>query len=187
MAVGTKMDEVRNLWNVCGPDVQCQNCKYSQRLSFSTSPELNWTYWYTKLNKYTHLFNREEWTQLLYKYSVLLLSSVYYIILKVFYNVAYMYFTNNIYLWLVNKASIFKLYRYMTTETCILEIPGCNLDCVTVCSNQWRLVPIFFFLARYPYNKMYIPSIHPSNGSTAQIGLWPPRLRFLNHTELDTR
>jgi hypothetical protein len=33
------------------------------------------------------------------------------------------------------------------------------------------------------YNRI---SIHPSNGSTAQIGLWPPPLRFLNHTELDT-
>jgi hypothetical protein len=28
---------------------------------------------------------------------------------------------------------------------------------------------------------------HPSNGSTAQFGPWPPPLRFLNHTELDTR
>jgi hypothetical protein len=31
------------------------------------------------------------------------------------------------------------------------------------------------------------PSIRPSDGSTAQIGPWPPPLRFLNHTELDTR
>jgi hypothetical protein len=29
-------------------------------------------------------------------------------------------------------------------------------------------------------------SIHPSNGSTAQIRPWPPSFRFLNHTELDT-
>jgi hypothetical protein len=28
---------------------------------------------------------------------------------------------------------------------------------------------------------------HPSNGSTAQIGPWPPLLRFLNHAQLDTR
>jgi hypothetical protein len=30
-------------------------------------------------------------------------------------------------------------------------------------------------------------SIHPSSGSTAQIGPLPPPLRFLNHTELYTR
>jgi hypothetical protein len=30
-------------------------------------------------------------------------------------------------------------------------------------------------------------TIHPSKGSTAQIGPWPPPLKFLNHTELDTR
>jgi hypothetical protein len=29
--------------------------------------------------------------------------------------------------------------------------------------------------------------IHPSNGSTARIGPWPPPLGFLNNTELDTR
>jgi hypothetical protein len=28
--------------------------------------------------------------------------------------------------------------------------------------------------------------IHSSNGSTTQIWPWPPPLRFLNHTELDT-
>jgi hypothetical protein len=28
---------------------------------------------------------------------------------------------------------------------------------------------------------------HPSYGSTAQRGPWPPPLRFLNHTELDAR
>jgi hypothetical protein len=32
-----------------------------------------------------------------------------------------------------------------------------------------------------------IRTIHPSNGSTAQIRPWPPPLRFLNHTQLDTR
>jgi hypothetical protein len=40
------------------------------------------------------------------------------------------------------------------------------------------------------YSKHYMISvetpIHPSNGATAQIGPWPPPLRFLNHTELDT-
>jgi hypothetical protein len=30
-------------------------------------------------------------------------------------------------------------------------------------------------------------TFRPSNGSTARIGPWPPPLRFLNHTELDTR
>jgi hypothetical protein len=30
------------------------------------------------------------------------------------------------------------------------------------------------------------PSTHPTNGATAQLGPWPPPLRFLNHTELDT-
>jgi hypothetical protein len=29
-------------------------------------------------------------------------------------------------------------------------------------------------------------NIHPSNGYTAQIVPWPPPLRFLNHTKLDT-
>jgi hypothetical protein len=28
---------------------------------------------------------------------------------------------------------------------------------------------------------------HPTNGSTAQIGPWPPPFRFPNHTELDTQ
>jgi hypothetical protein len=28
---------------------------------------------------------------------------------------------------------------------------------------------------------------HPSNASTVQIGPWPHFLRFLNHTELETR
>jgi hypothetical protein len=32
-----------------------------------------------------------------------------------------------------------------------------------------------------------IQNIHPSKGSTAKIGPWPPPLRFLNHTELYTR
>jgi hypothetical protein len=41
---------------------------------------------------------------------------------------------------------------------------------------------------RFKMNTLYMKaSIHTSNGSTAQIGFWPRPLRFLNHTELDTR
>jgi hypothetical protein len=32
-----------------------------------------------------------------------------------------------------------------------------------------------------------LPSFLPFYGATAQIGPWPPPLRFLNHTQLDTR
>jgi hypothetical protein len=37
---------------------------------------------------------------------------------------------------------------------------------------------------KHPHNLF---SFNPSNFSTSQIGPWPPPLRFLNHTELDTR
>jgi hypothetical protein len=41
----------------------------------------------------------------------------------------------------------------------------------TVWSRHWHLPELY---------------VHPSNGSTDQIGPWPPPLRFLNHTQLDT-
>jgi hypothetical protein len=45
---------------------------------------------------------------------------------------------------------------------------------------------IFFFLAVYHCFalKIHHPSIHPSNGATAQIGPWPPLLRFHNNNVL---
>jgi hypothetical protein len=40
-------------------------------------------------------------------------------------------------------------------------------------------------LIRHIHNK--VEYIYPSNGSRAQIEPWPRPLRFLKHTELDTR
>jgi hypothetical protein len=59
----------------------------------------------------------------------------------------------------------------MKTEDYILSSHFCRSDfpfvSVTPC-------PILYFLL-------------PSYGATAQIGPWPALLRFLNHTQLDTR
>jgi hypothetical protein len=42
-------------------------------------------------------------------------------------------------------------------------------------------------LIEKPEGTRILPSIHPSDGSAAQIGPWHPHLMFLNHTELDTQ
>jgi hypothetical protein len=63
----------------------------------------------------------------------------------------------------------------------------CNneLSTTTVRKPDQRQQPV-----RYVANKSIVSKqfeAYPSNGSTAQVGPWPPPLRFLNHTELDTR
>lgn len=67
------------------------------------SPERNML-WCTKLNKYTSLLNRAEWSQLLCKYSMLLLQSECCSTMCVC-------CMNNIYFWLEDEANIFKETR----------------------------------------------------------------------------
>jgi hypothetical protein len=53
----------------------------------------------------------------------------------------------------------------------------------------WAIEAVVYCKRRLPAmftEASHLP-LHPSSGSTAQIVPWPHLLRFLNHTELDTR
>jgi hypothetical protein len=56
-----------------------------------------------------------------------------------------------------------------------LDLPNCI----------WRWVQIMKLLIMQQHTKKK-HVLHPSIGSTAQIGSWPPPLRFLSHTQSDT-
>jgi hypothetical protein len=53
---------------------------------------------------------------------------------------------------------------------------------------MWHLKNIrLYFSARFFIIRSVFSFLLPSNSATAQIGRWPPLLRFLNQAQLDTR